>query len=606
MCSLVFGWFVLLADEFSQLGKHVAGGAAFISNFILASEVGYFDTASELKPLLHLWSLAVEEQFYIFLPLLLILASKLKQNLLIICMIVLLASFLANIYFVNRFPTETFFWPFGRFWELLVGSVLAWFMLFKSTDISAFRLKFLGRSYDVGLFVSTINKLGVTTLVGLLILVVSIFLIDKATTFPSYAATLPVLGTGLVILGGGVSYVAKLFLCNRLAVLIGLISYPLYLWHWPILSFLQVIEDEVPSKETRIIAVVLSFILAWATYQFIEKPIRFGRSNKSLRTIALVIGCTITGIVGFWVSSLDWKEIKSVDDVYFRKGLEHRIGASSRWYEGLNDWLFLGNSYDDTVAKLKLSTKPTSNDVSNEVASLSALAENGAKVGAKVALLIGPNKSSVYAEYLPKEIEPSPARYISYFTSPLGEIDNLYVLDPTELLIRAKETEGKVYWRTDTHWNSKGSYLAFAAIMEKLDLRYPRIQFSLAGERRGDLIGISKLTDFVIHKDDNWRPNSRSDEMLEIAPNMQQKDPDNIFNTDWEGVVKNKQGLNDLSVWVLGDSFAASVKPYINASFSNVKYLGHWHSNIDALPSMLLESTEKPDLVLIVRVERSF
>ena len=113
--SLVFGWFVLLADEFSQLGKHIAGGVAFVSNFIFASEVGYFDTDSELKPMLHLWSLAVEEQFYILFPLLLLLGSKLKRNLLYICLIVLLASFLVNISFVNRFlPCRYIFlaiWP---------------------------------------------------------------------------------------------------------------------------------------------------------------------------------------------------------------------------------------------------------------------------------------------------------------------------------------------------------------------------------------------------------------------------------------------------------------------------------------------------------------
>ena len=107
VCSLAFGWFVLLADEYNQLGKHVASGAAFISNFIFANEVGYFDINSELKPMLHLWSLAVEEQFYIFFPLLIILASNLKQNLLYVCLMIFLASFFVNIFFVNRFPTET-------------------------------------------------------------------------------------------------------------------------------------------------------------------------------------------------------------------------------------------------------------------------------------------------------------------------------------------------------------------------------------------------------------------------------------------------------------------------------------------------------------------
>ena len=128
--SLLFGWFVLLADEYNQLGKHVASSVAFVSNFTFANEVGYFDVDAEFKPMLHLWSLAVEEQFYIFWPLLLLLAWKLRKNLLMVCLVVLIPSFFVNLFFVDSYPTETFFWPFGRFWELLVGSVLAWVVLY--------------------------------------------------------------------------------------------------------------------------------------------------------------------------------------------------------------------------------------------------------------------------------------------------------------------------------------------------------------------------------------------------------------------------------------------------------------------------------------------
>ncbi|WP_198298101.1 acyltransferase family protein [Vibrio gazogenes] len=605
-CSLAFGWFVLLADELNQLGKHVASGAAFISNFIFASEVGYFDTASDLKPMLHLWSLAVEEQFYIFFPLLLLLASKLRINLLMVCLVVLIASFSVNIFFVDRFPTEMFFWPFGRFWELLTGSVLAWVMLYKPSNNSILSFQTNGRRGELGLFFSTLNKRGVFSLVGLLILVLSVVLIDRAKPFPSYWAIFPVLGAVLIIIGGSASYVAKRVLCNRVAVWFGLISYPLYLWHWPILSYFHIIEDGTPHRNKRILAVALSVALAWITFQFVEKPIRYGNSIKSFRTIALVVGSVLIGLVGFSISKLDLKETNGVDDVYFREGLEHRIGATSRWYEGLNDWLFLGNSYNDTVAKLKLAIKPSDHNISEEVTRFNSLAEKGSEVGAKVALLVGPNKSSVYGEDLPKEIKPSETRYISYFTNQFSKIDNLYLVDPTELLIRTKKTEGLVYWRTDTHWNQKGAYIAFTAMMEKLGLNYPRLQFNLEGDHKGDLIGISNLNDFPIHTDDNWSQSVLSDERLEIVPNPEQADPSNMYKTGWEGVVKNKQGLNKLVVWVLGDSFANSIKPYLNASFSNVKYLGHWHHNIDVLPSMISDSIEKPDLVFIVRVERSF
>mgnify|MGYP006098510097 CR=1 FL=1 len=180
------------------------------------------------------------------------------------------------------------------------------------------------------------------------------------------------------------------------------------------------------------------------------------------------------------------------------------------------------------------------------------------------------------------------------------------MFDPTEALVRAKEDEGLLYWRTDTHWNQKGSYLAFTAMMERLNLKYPQIQFRLGGVYNGDLIEVSNLYDFVMHNDDNWKQNDLTDESIEIVAELRQQNPSHVFKAKWKGTVRNELGLNDLSVWVLGDSFTNTIKPYLNASFSNIKYMGHWYDTIDDLPSILSESNEKPDLVIIVRSERSF
>ena len=138
--SLFFGWFSLLGEELSQLGKHIASGAAFIINFVLVNESGYFDNAAETKPMLHLWSLAVEEQFYIIWPLVLWISWKLKFNLLIVTILIGFFSFFTNIYFVKTYPTEIFFWSIGRFWELLSGSILAWFFLYKAESLTRIRL----------------------------------------------------------------------------------------------------------------------------------------------------------------------------------------------------------------------------------------------------------------------------------------------------------------------------------------------------------------------------------------------------------------------------------------------------------------------------------
>ncbi|QNF13917.1 acyltransferase [Aeromonas jandaei] len=132
MC-LTIGWFLLLPEELNQLGSHIAAGAGFVSNLVLWGESGYFDNAAESKPLLHLWSLGIEEQFYIFWPFFLWLAWKKKFNLLTLTTLVALASLYFNLKGIKQDATAAFYSPQTRFWELLSGSILAWFVLYKKT-----------------------------------------------------------------------------------------------------------------------------------------------------------------------------------------------------------------------------------------------------------------------------------------------------------------------------------------------------------------------------------------------------------------------------------------------------------------------------------------
>ena len=129
---LILGWFVLFPSEYEQLGSHVAGGASFISNFLLWYNTGYFDNAAETKPLLHLWSLGIEEQFYIIWPLVLWIAWKRQFNIMTIMIVIALLSFILNIREIKLDSVATFFSPQTRFWELLLGSILAYIGFYSS------------------------------------------------------------------------------------------------------------------------------------------------------------------------------------------------------------------------------------------------------------------------------------------------------------------------------------------------------------------------------------------------------------------------------------------------------------------------------------------
>jgi peptidoglycan/LPS O-acetylase OafA/YrhL len=122
------GWWVLLADEFSRLSRHVAAATSFIVNFALWNEVGYFDFMATTKPLQHLWSLGIEEQFYILWPMTLVIARKRKWDIRLVISIIAIVSFIANIVLTDRHAVMAFYFPGSRFWELMIGAHLACWM----------------------------------------------------------------------------------------------------------------------------------------------------------------------------------------------------------------------------------------------------------------------------------------------------------------------------------------------------------------------------------------------------------------------------------------------------------------------------------------------
>ena len=295
--SFVIGYFVLFADEYKQLGKHIAGGAGFIENFLLWGESGYFDNTAETKPLLHLWTLAIEEQFYIIWPLVLWLAWKKRLNLLAIVISVAVISFALNIGKVHNDAVAAFYSPQTRFWELMAGAILAYIRLYKQSMIDAWLSSvFYGKASDPN--PATLNN--IQSLFGAVLIVAGILVIKKEFSFPGWWAVLPTCGAVLIISAGPHAWLNRSILSRKIFVWFGLISYPLYLWHWPLLSFARIVEGSTPSHGIRIAAVSISILLAWLTYRLVEKPIRFGCCVYwDKKTISLLLLMVVVGYVGF-------------------------------------------------------------------------------------------------------------------------------------------------------------------------------------------------------------------------------------------------------------------------------------------------------------------
>jgi peptidoglycan/LPS O-acetylase OafA/YrhL len=252
--TMLSGWYVLLPDEFARLGKHLAAGAFFATNFVLWDEVGYFDALSGTKPLLHLWSLAIEEQFYILWPLILSLVWKRKGGLLLATLSIAAVSFALNVITVGHDPVAAFYAPWARFWELMLGGALAYLVRQKGAWLTRFQTERAGA--------------------GLLLIGTSVFMLSPEVAFPGYWALIPTVGTFLAISAGFDNWIGRYILGNRLMAGIGLISYPLYLWHWPILVFAKIVKGSLLTPLDRAAAIAAAVALAFLTYHYIETPIR--------------------------------------------------------------------------------------------------------------------------------------------------------------------------------------------------------------------------------------------------------------------------------------------------------------------------------------------
>lgn len=286
LSCLIAGYYLLLADEYQQLGSHTAAGAGFVSNLLLWSEASYFDKAADTKPLLHLWSLGIEEQFYILWPLLAawFFRPSLKKYFKWVFIVLIVSSFVVNLWSLVHAPVALYYSPFSRFWELLAGAALA----YATSQVGGqFQIKSLKIRH-------------VLSILALIAYILALSFINQTTKFPGWWALLPVLAAVAWIAAGPQAWVNKYLLANKAVVAVGLISYPLYLWHWPLLAFLRVVEGQTAQWWQRLVAVVLAFVLAYASAKYIEKPLRYG-AHGQLKTFGLAAIVASLGFIGFWI-----------------------------------------------------------------------------------------------------------------------------------------------------------------------------------------------------------------------------------------------------------------------------------------------------------------
>ncbi len=292
---LGLGWCFLLPDEFQQLGKSIASGAAFVSNFVRWKETGYFDTAAELKKLLHLWSLSVEEQFYILWPLILFLLYRFQLPRFPAMVFLIIGSFLINLMHLHTDASAMFYLPLSRFWELLVGSVLAYLTLYYRNRPQLARF-FASEGKRASFWVNASSALGITLVLS------AVFLFSKELSFPGYWALVPTLGTALVLVAGKDAWINRAILSNKTAIAFGLISYPVYLWHWPLLTYSRTIANQELPASVSWGCVLASFLLGWLTYRLIELP--FKQAKHAVWTLSLsLFAVAVLGVV-VWRSTI--------------------------------------------------------------------------------------------------------------------------------------------------------------------------------------------------------------------------------------------------------------------------------------------------------------
>ncbi len=338
--SIPFAWILLPPFDLNSFSKSLISVPLFVSNFFFWKDGGYFETASELKPLLHTWSLAVEEQYYLFFPIFLIFLWKLGRRwaLLQIYLIAIVSLLIAQLGSIYK-PIPNFLLLPTRAWELAIGALVAFYISNKKLMILSSSIK------------------QILSLFGIILIAISIFVFNKQTPFPSFYAIVPTVGTALILLFASQENITGKILSGKIIVYMGLISYSSYLWHQPILAFSRYYFSSI-SNTLMFALVIFILLISFLSWHLIERPFRnkdiFSRKSIFLLSIFLSLFFISFGYASYKVfgSSSNFgseaqtaKALVNANAVYFSNMDERKFIKFRIQFETINpNIIVLGSS----------------------------------------------------------------------------------------------------------------------------------------------------------------------------------------------------------------------------------------------------------------------
>jgi peptidoglycan/LPS O-acetylase OafA/YrhL len=344
LITIPFAWMWMIPTQLSDYSQSLIAVSLFASNILFWRESGYFDAAAEEKPLLHTWSLAVEEQYYLLFPVFLFFAWRFGKNKVFWAIVFIAAiSLIISELGWRKYPSANFYLAPARAWELLAGSMAAFIIQKKG-----------------------IQKSNLLAFIGLSFILVSVFIFDKSTPFPSLYAILPVVGVFLIVLYGDKETLVGRLLGNKILVGIGLISYSAYLWHQPIFAFTRIRLLNYPSDLLMIFLCLISIFLAYFSWRYIEKPFRSKNivNKKQILIFSLsgVLFFTSIGFLGHFgvikskfkaATFANWRDeslcivSKTTDFDLVKDEMKERCHSP----KGNNNFILIGDSHAESLSK---------------------------------------------------------------------------------------------------------------------------------------------------------------------------------------------------------------------------------------------------------------